>query len=195
VAQSLSRILLHIIFSTKNRFPFLNDTHTRNRMHRDLSSVRNQNDTPVVEVGGTGDHVHILCLLSRKHAVSELVRKANANSSAWAKSLGGKWAKFSWQSGYGVFSVDRSQMDPLRRYIQDQSEHHRHKTFQEEYVEFLRGNNVECDERHLWEWIAASWCRPFRAYRALCLFPGLTPWALLFRAFSAFLCSVSQIPR
>jgi putative transposase len=151
MSQSLSRILLHIIFSTKNRFPFLKDTDTQKRMHRYLASVFNKNNSPAIEVGGSSNHVHILCLLSRKYPVSELIRTAKTNSSSWAKSLGGICTKFSWQSGYGVFSISPSQIEPLRRYIQGQAEHHRHKSFQEEYVQLLREHGVAYDERYLWE--------------------------------------------
>jgi putative transposase len=151
VSQSLSRILLHIIFSTKNRFPFLIDREVQTRMHGYLARVFNENDSPTIEVGGTENHVHILCLLSRKHSVSEIIKKAKANSSGWAKTLGGKCTKFSWQTGYGVFSINQSQIEPVRKYILDQAEHHHQKTFQEEYLEFLHEYQVPYDERYLWE--------------------------------------------
>jgi putative transposase len=151
MSQSLSRILLHIIFSTKNRLEFLKNTDMRNRMHGYLASIFNENNSPAIEVGGTEDHVHILCLLSRTHAVSELINKAKSNSSAWAKTFGGMCTKFSWQAGYGVFSVNQSEIESVRRYIQNQGEHHRHKSFQEEYLEFLRAHAVAYDERYLWE--------------------------------------------
>jgi putative transposase len=151
MGQSLSRILLHIIFSTKNRFAFLENAGMQKEMHRYLASVFTKNNSPAIEVGGTGDHVHILCLLSRNHAVSEMINKAKSNSSGWAKRFGGICTKFSWQAGYGVFSVDQLQIVPVRRYIQDQVEHHRRKSFQEEYLEFLRAHQVAYDERYLWE--------------------------------------------
>jgi putative transposase len=151
MSQSLSRILLHIIFSTKNRFPFLTDREMQTRMHGYLARVFNENDSPAIEVGGTENHVHILCLLSRNHAVSEIIKNAKVYSSIWAKTLGGKCTKFSWQTGYGVFSINRSQIEPVREYILDQAEHHHRKTFREEYLEFLREYKVPYDERYLWE--------------------------------------------
>lgn len=105
MGQSLSRVLLHIIFSTKNRFAFLTDSDIRKRMHVYLAGAFKQLNSPAIEVGGTEDHMHILCLQSRNHAISEIIRKAKGNSSSWAKTLGGKCRKFSWQSGYGVFSI------------------------------------------------------------------------------------------
>ncbi len=151
MSQSLSRVLIHIIFSTKNRFPFLTDRETQKRMHGYLARVFNEHDSPAIEVGGTEDHVHVLCLLSRKYAISEIIKEAKANSSSFAKTLGGRCTKFSWQSGYGVFSIHQSQIEPTRKYIQDQAEHHRTKTFQEEYLEILNEVQIPYDERYLWD--------------------------------------------
>ncbi len=150
MSQSLSRILLHIIFSTKDRFPFLSENDLRRRMHAYLAGAFYELESPAIEVGGIEDHVHILCLLSRNHPVSELIKKAKANSSSWAKNQGGRCIKFSWQSGYGAFSIDQSQINSVQKYIQSQEEHHRKRTFQEEYIEILRQYRIEYDERYLW---------------------------------------------
>ena len=151
MSQSLSRILVHIIFSTKNRFAFLIDKNNQLQMHAYLASVFNENNYRAIVVGGTGDHVHILCLLDRNHAISEIVKKAKVNSSSWAKTLGGICRKFAWQSGYGAFSIHQSQIESARGYIQRQEEHHRWKTFQEEYLDFLHEYRVPYDERYIWE--------------------------------------------
>ena len=90
MSQSLSRILVHIIFSTKNRFAFLVDNELQKRMHAYLARVFNEHGSPAIEVGGTEDHIHILCLLSRNYAISEIIKKAKANSSSWAKKSGGQ---------------------------------------------------------------------------------------------------------
>jgi putative transposase len=150
MAQSLSKILLHIIFSTKDRFPFLIDSELRKRMHAYVARVFYEHDSPAIEAGGTEDHIHILCLLSRNHSVSEIVKKAKANSSGWAKTQGGRCLKFAWQSGYGAFSIHQSQIDCVGKYIQCQMEHHRKRTFKEEYLELLRQYQIPCDERYLW---------------------------------------------
>jgi putative transposase len=151
MSQSLSRVLIHIIFSTKNRFAFLTDTELQKQMHAYLACVFNEHDFPAIEVGGTEDHVHILCLLSRNYPISEIIKKAKVNSSSWAKTLGGRCLKFSWQSGYGVFSIHQSQIELIRKYIQGQTEHHHRKTFQEEYLEILQEYHIPYDERYLWE--------------------------------------------
>ncbi len=150
MAQSLSRILTHIIFSTKDRFPFLTDIELRKRIHAYIARVFYEHESPAIEVGGADDHVHILCLLSRNYSVSEIVRKTKANSSSWAKVQGGKCLKFAWQSGYGAFSIHQSQIHSLQKYIQCQVEHHRRRTFQEEYLEILHQYQVPYDERYLW---------------------------------------------
>jgi len=151
MSQSLSRILVHIIFSTKNRFAFLIDSELQKRMHAYLAEVFNEHGSPAIEVRGTEDHIHILCLLSRNHAINEIIRKAKANSSSWAKTSGGRCLKFCWQSGYGIFSIHPSQIEPIRRYIQGQAEHHRRKSFQEEYLEILNEYQIPYDARYLWE--------------------------------------------
>jgi putative transposase len=151
MSQSLSRVVIHIVFSTKNRFAFLNDRELQRRMHAYLARIFNEHDSPAMEVGGTENHVHILCLLSRNHSISEVIKEAKANSSSWAKTLGDRCLKFSWQSGYGVFSIHQSQIEHTRRYIQGQAEHHRRKTFQEEYLAILNEYQISYDERYLWD--------------------------------------------
>ena len=151
MSQSLSKVVIHIIFSTKNRFAFLNERGRQKQMHAYLARVFNEWDSPAIEVGGTYDHVHILCLLSRNYAIKEIVKKAKANSSSWAKTMGGRCLKFSWQSGYGVFSIDHSQIESVKKYIKNQVEHHRRKTFQEEYLEILHRYHMPYNERYLWE--------------------------------------------
>jgi putative transposase len=150
MAQLLSRVLVHIIFSTKERFAFLVDIELRKRIHAYLAQVFNEHDSPADEVGGTEDHVHILCLLSRNHAMSEIIKKAKANSSGWVKTQRGLLSKFEWQGGCGAFSIHQSQIDQVTKYIKGQVEHHRRRTFQEEYLDFLREYQIPYDERYLW---------------------------------------------
>jgi REP element-mobilizing transposase RayT len=148
--QSLSQVLVHFIFSTKNRFPFLTELSCRNRMHAYVARVFSEQDSPAIEVGGISDHVHVLCALGRNCAMSELIRAAKANSSGWAKTLGGLMRKYQWQGGYGAFSVHPSQVEHVREYIRNQEGHHRIRTFQEEYLNILREYRVPYDERYIW---------------------------------------------
>ena len=150
MAQSLSRVLVHLVFSTKERFAFLVNPELRKRIHAYLAQIFNEHDSPAIEVGGTEDHVHILFLLSRNYAMSEIIRKAKANSSGWVKTERGVLSKFEWQSGYGAFSVHPSQITQLTQYIKGQVEHHRIRTFQEEYLDFLNEYRIPYDERYIW---------------------------------------------
>lgn len=150
MAQSLSKVIVHFVYSTKDRFPFLADREVRSRMHAFLADFFRGLDCRNVEAGGTEDHVHVLCSLCRTHSIAEVVGKAKANSSAWAKKLQGMMQKFEWQGGYGAFSVHPCQMEHSRSYILDQEQHHCVRTFQEEFMDFLREYNVPYDERYIW---------------------------------------------
>ena len=152
MAQSLSQVFVHFIFSTKNRFAFLTDASIRGRMHAYLAQVLNSQNSPAVEVGGATDHVHLLCSLGRNNAMADLIREAKVNSSAWVKTFGGLLLKFEWQSGYGAFSVNPREIDHVREYIRNQMEHHRMRTFQEEYLEILREYRACYDERYIRGW-------------------------------------------
>ncbi len=150
MAQSLSQVFVHFIFSTKNRFGFLTDPSIRGRLHAYLAQVCNSQTSPALEVGGATDHVHLLCSLGRNNAMADLTREVKVNSSVWVKAFGGLLSKFEWQSGYGAFSVNPREVDQVREYIRNQMEHHRIRTFQEEYREILREYGVSYDERYIW---------------------------------------------
>ena len=150
MAQSLSKVLVHLIFSTKNRFAFLPNPEFRRRMHAYVARVLNELDSPAIEVGGGVDHAHALFNLSRNHAISEIVRRAKTNSSGWLKTQGGILSKFEWQAGYCALSVSPSHLEQVRRYIREQEDHHRVKTFQEEYLKLLDDCQLPYDQSYLW---------------------------------------------
>ncbi len=150
MAQSLSKILLHIIFSTKDRYPFLNDTETRAQLHAYMAGICQQQKSPALLVGGVADHVHLLCRLNRTSCAADLVKETKRSSSLWIGEKGGILAKFAWQAGYGAFSIGQSQVDELIRYIRSQEAHHQRLSFQEEYREFLRRYEIEYDEQYVW---------------------------------------------
>ncbi|MFA5833614.1 MAG: IS200/IS605 family transposase [Bacteroidota bacterium] len=149
--QSLSKVLLHIVFSTKNRHPFLVDKNIREEMHAYLGGTCNNLECPVLIVGGIADHVHILCLLSRNQSMATIVGEMKRSSSKWIKTKSPLLNKFAWQNGYGAFSVGQSDVQRVRKYIANQEEHHRKRTFQEEYRIFLEENEIEYDERYVWD--------------------------------------------
>ena len=148
--QSLVKNYVHIVFSTKNRQPFI-DQSIKEELHAYLGGTCKELGCPVLAVGGVEDHVHILCMLSRNMALSELVGKVKANSSKWIKTKGEQYANFYWQNGYGAFSVNPTETEVVIKYIQNQEEHHKKRTFQEEYRLFLKKYKVEYDERYVWD--------------------------------------------
>jgi putative transposase len=149
VAQSLSNLLVHLIFSTKDRFPFLHQSEMLSRTHAYLGGILRDENCPSIKIGGTADHVHVFFHQARTQAVSSIVETLKSQSSRWIKTQG--IDKFAWQRGYGCFSIGQSQSLALIRYIENQAEHHRKITFQEEFLKFLRRYEIAADERYLWD--------------------------------------------
>jgi REP-associated tyrosine transposase len=148
--QSLSKVILHIIFSTKNREPWL-ESNVRPRVHAYLATICRDLGAELVRLGGVVDHVHIVTTLPRTVSQAQLVEQIKKASSKWIKALDARYRGFFWQRGYGAFSVSLSQLDPVLQYIEAQQEHHRARTFQEEYRELLRRHGVDFDERYVWD--------------------------------------------
>ena len=151
MAQSLARLWAHLIFSTKSRFPFLNDKKLRTDMHAYLAQVLRQQNCETLIVNGVEDHVHALFALSRTHSLASVVKEVKRTSSGFAKEISQSLAKFQWQSGYGAFSVSQSNLDEVIRYIENQEEHHKRVTFQDEYRAFLKAYGIKFDERYVWD--------------------------------------------
>lgn len=148
--QSLSRVFTHIIFSTKNRQPFIDDG-IADELYRYLGGTCAHFDSQPIKVGGHYDHVHILCALSRKFAIMDLLEEVKKRSSKWMKTKGEAYAGFYWQDGYGIFSVNPRQAGSVIEYIERQKEHHAGLTFQDECRGFYRRYGVEWDERYCWD--------------------------------------------
>jgi putative transposase len=149
--QSLAKIYLHIIFSTKNREPFLANHDIRNEMHAYLGGTCKHLGCPVLSVSGVSDHVHICCMLSRTITIADLIGEIKRESSKWIKSKGGLFSKFAWQNGYSAFSVGLSEIDRVKAYIAGQEEHHRKKTFQDELRVLYREYGIKYNERYVWD--------------------------------------------
>ena len=147
--QSLSKVLIHVIFITKHREPLI-QPEIRPRLHAYLAGILDHLKSPSLQAGGVGDHVHILCVLARTISQSELIEEVKTSSSKWMKAEGGVRG-FSWQAGYGAFSIGESQSDTVIRYIMNQGKHHRKVSFQEEYRKFLQRYRIACDERYVWD--------------------------------------------
>lgn len=149
MAQSLTKNYIHIIFSTKNRENSLRKNDLPEIFSYLSGIVSNLQCTSII-VGGTTDHIHILCVLSKNLSLAKLIEELKSSSSKWIKTKDVNYAGFSWQSGYGAFSVSQSKIDVVRKYIANQEEHHRQRTFQEELIKFFQEYEIEYDEKYLW---------------------------------------------
>ena len=150
MSQSLTRLYAHLIFSTKNRQAFLDET-IRPRIHGYLASVIRDLDSPWVVVGGVADHVHMLFDMGKMVAPVKFVEQVKRESSKFVKTLGAQYAKFYWQRGYGMFSVGPTRRAEVEKYVRNQEEHHRTMTFQEEFLMFLKRYEVTYDEAYVWD--------------------------------------------
>ena len=151
MAQSLARLWTHLIFSTKDRFPFLSDKVLRREMHAYLATMLRKHDCETLIVGGVEDHTHSLFALSRTHAIANVVKEVKRTSSSWIKEASVRLSKFHWQGGYAAFSVSQSNLADVIRYIDNQEEHHKKVSFQDEYRAFLNAYKIEFDERYIWD--------------------------------------------
>lgn len=149
--QSLARIVLHIVFSTKNRAPFLKDPELRVRLYAYMAGVLQNMGCEPILINGVDDHVHLLCNFSRTVTLASLVEEVKKNPSKWMKNQGDSYRDFHWQGGYGAFSVSESNVERVCGYIAGQEEHHRKVTFQDEYRALCRKHGVELDERYVWD--------------------------------------------
>jgi REP element-mobilizing transposase RayT len=150
MAHSLANVILHIVFSTKLRERTIRDA-VRDRLHAYMAEVGRDMGCQVCRVGGTSDHVHLAIGLSRTCAIADVVKKIKHTSSTWMKEQGREFYDFSWQTGYGVFSISISHLEKLIAYIENQEEHHKTLTFQEEYRGLLRKNGISVEETYLWD--------------------------------------------
>ena len=148
--QSLARLCVHLVFSTKHREPFLHD-RIRTDLHAYMATVLKNLGCPALIINSVEDHVHILLDLGRTVSVSQAVEGVKKSSSKWIKTQGEEFAAFAWQAGYGAFAVSESNVPAVRQYITTQAEHHRKTSFQDEYRAFLTKHNVTFDERYVWD--------------------------------------------
>lgn len=141
MGQSLSRIYVHLTFGTKGRLPFIN-YHIEGKLHEYLAGTLKKYDSPAIIINSVADHVHILFCLSKNYALAKVIEEIKKGSSKWMKEIENGNAKFSWQIGYGAFLVSSSKIEIVKKYIENQHEHHKIKTYREEVEEFLKEYDV-----------------------------------------------------
>ncbi len=148
--QSLVQNYVHIVTSTKYRQPLILP-EIETAFHSYMVGICKNLECPVLQIGGVEDHIHILTMLSTKVRLMDLIQQVKQSSSKWIKSQGESYQNFQWQIGYGAFSVSYKTVDTVVKYIQNQKEHHKSKSFQDEYRQFLKTYEIEFDERYVWD--------------------------------------------
>ena len=148
MSDSYTNLLYHIIFSTKDRRPFITNLYATRLYDYIGGTIRGLGGISL-ELNGTEDHVHVLAKLRPDKALSDVLRELKANASGWMHDVFPDLDKFSWQRGYGAFTVSQSNVDEVRGYIANQKEHHKKITFRDEFIQFLKANQIEYDERYL----------------------------------------------
>ncbi|MCL2348745.1 MAG: IS200/IS605 family transposase [Planctomycetaceae bacterium] len=149
MSQSFAKFLAHVVYSTKNREPVLTQS-IRQDLYDYTAGILNTVDCMTLAIGGTSDHVHVLVQMSRTISLAKMVEEMKRGSSRWIKTRGTNFQEFSWQGGYGAFSVSESQLPTVKQYIANQEEHHRKKTFQDEFRTLLNKHNITFDEKYIW---------------------------------------------
>lgn len=148
MGQSYTNLLYHIVFSMKDRKPLIT-AEVRSRLYEYIGGTIRGLGGVMLAIGGMEDHAHVLTKLRPDKSVSDVLRDLKANSSGWMHDVFPALKDFSWQRGYGAFTVSASQVEKVRQYIANQEEHHRKQDFREEFIGLLRKNGIEFDERYL----------------------------------------------
>jgi REP-associated tyrosine transposase len=149
--QSLSRVVVHLVFSTKNRTPWLRDAALRDELYKYMGGILVNAECPPILIGGVEDHVHVLCNLSRKLAIMNLVEEIKTEPSKWLKTKRPDLAEFHWQAGYGAFSVSQSNVESVKTYIANQEQHHKKMSFQDEFRKLCERHGIDIDEKYVWD--------------------------------------------
>jgi REP-associated tyrosine transposase len=149
MSQTLTSLLVHLVFSTKNREQIITP-EVEPDLFAYIGGILKNNQSRLLDAGGTSDHVHLLVSQSKNIALSALLKDVKKDSSLWIKTQGRQFRNFHWQDGYGAFSFGQRDLPSLKRYVANQKEHHKKWTFKEELIYLLEENGIEYDERYLW---------------------------------------------
>lgn len=150
--QSLAKVVIHIVFSTKDRRPFIREPGLRQELNAYMAAILKDNvDLPALLINRVEDHIHALVNLSRKFAIMDVIQEMKTETSKWLKTKSRDTADFAWQSGYGTFSVSESNTEQVEEYITNQEEYHKKVTFQDKFRALCKRHNVELDERYVWD--------------------------------------------
>ena len=148
--QSLAGLLVHIVFSTKQREPFLAD-EIRDELHAYSGGIISNLKGTLLHAGSVADHIHLLAAHPRTCSPASLIEEIKTGTSKWIKTKGKRYSNFHWQGGYGIFSISPSHRPALEKYLDNQARHHRKETFQEEFRRLLKKYEIAYDERYVWD--------------------------------------------
>ena len=148
--QSFICLNCHVVFSTKNHAPFLADDDLVSRLHEYIGGIARESGSKLLAAGGMPDHIHLLVSLGKQNTIADTIRDIKSNSSRWIHDTFKNLRGFGWQTGYGAFAVSFSSMEDVKQYIAGQREHHRVRSFKEEFIALLQRHNIEYDERYIW---------------------------------------------
>ena len=150
MSQSLSKLYIHLVFSSKNRADAIPQQHLA-EVHAYIAGILKDHKCPAICVGGTSNHVHILFVLDRNKPLTEIVRTVKSSTTRWINGKSPIFTHFCWQDGYGAFSVSQSHVPAVTDYIKGQEEHHKTVSFQDEFRRLCKLYNVGLDERYAWD--------------------------------------------
>ncbi len=149
MGSTLTNLIFHLVFSTKGRYKSI-DQKLKDELHSYLGGIIKKEGGVPIKIGGPDDHVHIVLKLKPTHNVSDIARKIKGNSSKWVNQNKKTNFHFGWQEGFGAFSVSESQINTLIKYLKNQEAHHKKTTYKEELISFFKLNDIEFDEKYLW---------------------------------------------
>ena len=150
MAGTYTKLYYHIVFSTKNRQPFITQA-IEDELYKYISGIIRNLDGSCIEINGASDHVHILAIIPPKISISDALRTIKANSSKWVHEKWPDLSDFGWQDGFSAFTVSASQVEPVRQYIRDQKKHHQERDYKTELLAILDKHGIEYDARYLWD--------------------------------------------
>jgi len=149
MSQSLSKLYVHAIFHVKNNECLIKPENEKELYNYMGGTIKASKSIPII-INGTDNHIHVLCIMSKNISLATLLEDIKTNSSRWIKTLGPHYREFSWQGGYSGYSVSQSKVNVVKKYIENQKEHHKTQTFEDEYIQFLKENEVDYNEDYLW---------------------------------------------
>lgn len=149
MASTLTNLIYHVVFSTKGREPMIVPL-IREELYRYIGGIVKNEGGILLQIGGMPDHLHLVIKLKPTHELSKIMQKVKGNTSKWINTQGELKDRFSWQDGYGAFSVSESQVSAVVRYVKGQEAHHRKLSFKDEFTQILERHQVEYEERYLW---------------------------------------------